>query len=71
METFELYNTVIGEVIDCNRYGCYVRDLDTDKIVFYFGCGRRGDKVQLSIKRINVEREQVTCTLDSVIEYAA
>ncbi len=71
METFELYNTVIGEVIDYNRYGCYVRDLDTDKIVFYFGCGRRGDKVQLSIKRINVEREQVICTLDSVIEYAA
>lgn len=71
MEAFERYNTVIGEVIDCNRLGCYIRDLETDMIVFYYGCGQRGDKVQLTVKRVNLEKEQVTCMLDSVLEYAA
>ena len=38
MEMFERFNTVIGEVIGCNSYGCYVRDLETDRVVFYYGC---------------------------------
>lgn len=71
MEMFEKFNTLIGVVIGCNSYGCYVRDLKTDKVVFYYGCGQRGDKVQLTIKKVNLEKEQVTCVLDSVISYAA
>lgn len=71
MEAFEKYNTVVGEIIGCNSYGCYVRDKKTDKVVFYYGCGQRGDKVQLTVKKVNLEKEQVTCILDSVLEYAA
>lgn len=29
----------------------------------------KGDKVQLTAKRVDVERERVTCVLDSVLEY--
>ncbi|MBE6780519.1 MAG: hypothetical protein E7545_06030 [Ruminococcaceae bacterium] len=71
MEMFERFNTLIGVVIGCNSYGCYVRDQETDKVVFYYGCGQIGDMVQLSIKKVNYEKEQVTCLLDSVISYAA
>lgn len=71
MELYEKFSTLIGEVIGCNSYGCYVRDQETDRVVFYYGCGKRGDKVQLTIKRVNIEKEQVTCMLDSVISYAA
>lgn len=71
MEEFEKYNTLIGEVIGCNNYGCYVRDRETDRVVFYYGCGQRGDKVQLTVQKVNYEKEQVTCLLDAVLSYAA
>ena len=71
MEIFERFNTVIGEVIGCNSYSCYVRDIETDRVVFYYSCGQRGDKVQLTVKKVNLEKEQVTCVLDSVLSYAA
>lgn len=71
MEMFERFNTLVGEVIGCNNFGCYVRDEETDKVVFYYGCGQKGDKVPLTIKKINPQKEQVTCVLDSVISYAA
>ena len=71
MEMFERFNTLVGVVIGCNNFGCYVRDEETDKVVFYYGCGQKGDKVQLIIKKINPQKEQVTCVLDSVISYAA
>ena len=71
MELFERFNSLIGEVIGCNSCGCYVRDQETDRVVFYYGCGRRGDKVQLTIKKVDLEKEQVTCLLDSVLSYAA
>ena len=71
MDMFERFNTVIGEVIGCNNYGCYVRDQETDRVVFYYGCGQRGDKVQLTVKKVNLEKEQITCVLDSVLSYAA
>ena len=71
MDMFERFNTVIGEVIGCNNYGCYVRDQETDRLVFYYGCGQRGDKVQLTVKKVNHEKEQITCVLDSVLSYAA
>lgn len=71
MEMFKKFNTLVGEVIGCNNFGCYVRDEETDKVVFYYGCGQKGDKVQLTIKKINPQKEQVTCVLDSVISYAA
>ncbi len=71
MEMFEKYNTVIGDVVGVNRYGCYVRDQETDKVVFYYGCGSVGDRVQLTVKKVNLEKEQVTCLLDAVLAYAA
>ncbi len=71
METFERFNTLIGEIIGCNSHGCYVREQETDTVVFYYGCGKKGDKVQLTIKKVNIEKEQITCVLDSVLSYAA
>lgn len=68
-EDYQKYDTVIGKVIGYNSYGCFVRDMKTDKIVFYFGNGMKGDMVQLSVKRIDTERKRVTCSLDSVLEY--
>lgn len=69
MENFKKYNTVIGTVVDCNSCGCYVRDEKSDKIVFYYGNGVKGDKVQLSVEKVDLARNRVTCTLDSVLEY--
>lgn len=71
MEIFERFNTLVGVIIGCNNFGCYVRDEKTDKVVFYYGCGQKGDRVQLTIKKINPQKEQVTCVLDSVISYIA
>lgn len=68
-EHFQKHNTVVGTVIGCNSYGCYVRDVESDEVVFYFGNGMKGDKVQLTVKRVDAERERVTCVLDSVLEY--
>ncbi len=68
-EHFQKHDTVVGTVIGCNSKGCYVRDVKTNEVVFYFGNGEKGDKVQLTIKRVDPEKERVTCTLDSVLEY--
>ena len=70
MEIYERLDTIRGTVIGCNEHGCHVRDDENGKVVFYYGNGYKGDKVQLSIKRIDFERERVTCVLDSVLEYA-
>lgn len=69
MNNFKKHNTIIGTVIGCNKFGCYVRDDESDKVVFYYGNGMKGDRVQLTVKRVNLEREQITCILDSVLEY--
>lgn len=69
MSNYERNSTIRGKVIGCNNYGCYVRDDETGNVVFYYGNGMKGDKVQLSIKSINFEKERVTCVLDSVLEY--
>jgi hypothetical protein len=70
MEIFERLDTIRGTVIGCNEHGCHVRDDESGKVVFYYGNGYKGAKVQLSIKRIDFERERVTCVLDSILEYA-
>lgn len=70
MEIFERLNTVRGTVIGFNDFGCHVRDDETGLVVFYYGNGMKGDRVQLSVKSVNAERGRVTCKLDSVLEYA-
>lgn len=64
MGNFKKYNTIIGTVV-----GCYVRDDESGKVVFYYGNGMKGDRVQLSIRKVDAARERITCVLDSVIEY--
>ena len=66
MENFKKHNTLIG----CNSYGCYVRDDASEKVVFYYGNGMRGDRVQLSIQKVYLARNRITCVLDSAIEYS-
>ncbi len=46
-----------------------MRDVESKEVVFYFGNGMKGDKVQLTVKRVDAEKEKVTCVLDSVLEY--
>lgn len=70
MENFKKHNTLIGTVIGYNSYGCYVRDDASEKIVFYYGNGMRGDRVQLSIQKVDLARDRITCVLDSVIKYS-
>ncbi len=69
MENFKKHNTIIGRVIGYNNHGCYVRDEETDKVVFYFGNGMKGDKVRLGVCKVDSKREAVTCVLESVLEY--
>lgn len=71
MSEFQKYNTVIGTVVGCNSCGCYVRDEESGFVVFYFGNGTRGDKVQLTVQKVDKKRERVTCLLDSVLEYGS
>ena len=68
-ENFHEYDTVIGKVIGCNSSGCFVRDEKSDKVVSYYGNGEKGDKVQLTIKKVDAAKEKVTCVLDSVLKY--
>lgn len=70
MENYKKFDTIVGRVIGYTNKGCLVRDEKTDKVVFCFASCSKGDRVQLSVKRVNREREQVTCLLDSVLEYA-
>ena len=70
MEDYIKHNTVIGTVIGNNSHGCYVRDDETDTVVFYYGNGMKGDRVQLSVREVDLVRERVTCVLDSVLEYS-
>jgi len=65
------FSTVIGTVIGVNNHGCYVRDDESDSVVFYYGNGNKGDRVFLSVFKVDNESGKVTCRLDSVIEYAA
>lgn len=69
MSNFQKYNTVIGTVVGFNSSGCYVRDEESGYVVFYFGNGTRGDRVQLTVQKVDTEKERVTCLLDSVLEY--
>ena len=70
MEIFERLDTIRGTVIGYRGNGVRVREDNSGKEVFYYGNGTKGDRVQLSIKRIDLERERVTCVLESVLEYA-
>lgn len=70
MENYKKHNMVIGTVIGNNSHGCYVRDDKTDNIVFYYGNGMKGDKVQLSVHKVDHIRERVTYVLGSVLEYS-
>ena len=69
MENYKKHNTIVGTVIGFNNHGCYVRDEETDRVVFYFGNGMKGDKVKLGIHKVDSEHERVTCVLESVLEY--
>ena len=69
MGSFERFDTITGEVIDHNSHGCYVRDDKSGFVVFYYGNGGNGDKVQLTVRKVNPEAQKVTCVLDSVLEY--
>ena len=69
MEGFKKHSTITGTVVGFNDHGCYVRDDITGKTVFYFGNGMKGDRVQLTVCKVNRELERVTCSLDTVLEY--
>ncbi len=69
MENFKKHQIIIGKVIGFNNNGCYVRDEETDKVVFYFGNGMKGDRVRLSVTNVDCKRERTTCVLESVLEY--
>lgn len=69
MENYKKYDTIIGKVIGFNEHGCLVRDEESDRVVFYFGNGMKGDRVQLTVQKVDRKKERVTCLLDSVLAY--
>lgn len=71
MENIRKFSTITGTVFDINRCGCYVRDDETGATVFYYGNGNKGDRVLLSVFKVDRELGRVTSRLDSVLEYAA
>lgn len=71
MEMINLSDMIIGTVIATNSRGCYVLDDETGTVVYYYGNGKTGDRVLVSLRKIDTERNRITYRLDSVIEYAA
>lgn len=69
MYNFHKHDVITGTVIGFNNCGCLVRDDESDKVVFYFGNGMKGDRVRLSVDKVDRERERVTCVLESVLGY--
>lgn len=63
-------DNVVGKVIRCDSEKCYVKDPETNAVVYYKGCGEKGDVVMLSVKWTNDDCGEVMCVLDSVLEYA-
>lgn len=68
-DIYQKHYIVTGTVTDTNYCGCYVKDDNCDFVVYYYGNGMKCDRVQLSVQRINTEKHQVTCVLESVLEY--
>jgi len=66
-------DSVRGEVVGHDRRGCYVR-LETEdpeaRCGYYYGNGREGDQVLVSVKRASPDRYSVLCVLESVLSYA-
>lgn len=69
MENCERKETVIGRVIGFTNNGCRVRDEETGEVVFYYGNGMKGDRVQVSSKYIHPKTRRVTYVLETVLEY--
>lgn len=69
MVDFKKYDTIVGRVVGFNNHGCLVRDEASDKVVFYFGNGMKGDRVQLSVQKVDPQKERVTCLLEKVLDY--
>lgn len=72
MMNYEYGDTLSGTITCCTAGGCYVRIDNAGPAcpnAYYKGCGRRGDRVMLSV--IRVFDTQILARLDSVIEYAA
>ncbi len=69
MITNERCETVIGRVIGFTNDGCRVRDEETGEVVFYYGNGMKGDRVQVSSKYIHPRTKRVTYVLETVLEY--
>lgn len=66
---FERFDSIVGTIIRCGRYGCYVIDDETGVEVYYEGNGTRGDKVCLGVKKIKPETNRTYWVLESVMEY--
>lgn len=70
MEHFQRGDVIIGTVRELTDKGCKVIDDESGKEVFYYGNNMKGDRVELKIKRIDLEKVRITCVLSSVLEYA-
>ena len=70
MEHFQWGDVIIGTVYKLDRNGCSVIDDKSGKEVFYYGNNMIGDRVELKIIRIDLEKVRITCDLSSVLEYA-
>lgn len=66
---FERFDSIVGTITKCGRYGCYVTDDETGVEVYYEGNGTRGDKVRLGVKKIKPETNRTYWVLESVLEY--
>lgn len=66
---FESFDTVVGTVTRCDRYGCYVTDDKTGIEVYYRGNENKGDRVRLGVKKIIPELNKIYWVLESNLEY--
>ena len=69
MENIERFNPMEGVIYRTNNFGCFVIDEATGLSVFYYGPGEVGDRVKLSVSKIDRERNRITCCFESVVEY--
>lgn len=62
LERFDVYE---GVVIRTNEYGALIKLLDSEIEAFAFACARPGDRVLVSISKVNVKTNRVRCQIDS------
>ena len=71
LENLERFDVYEGIVIRTNSHGAVIKLLDNEIEAFAFACAKPGDRVLVSISKIDIETSRVRCRIDSFRYFAA